>query len=358
MRNDDWTDWYREEYERYVADPDEDRRWDVAKYNPYAAYMFGLSAERGEIDGDPGAYFRRSADRGCPKALWKVVSNPYYMSGPRDLCGMFRVVTQSEGGWSEGVVEEAERRAAEHPVLWLLLAYNDLCEEDHESFMRHSEEACLRNIHPAMYLRAGRLLEMADEAEGDEARGYADEAVRLLTDSMHDVWESCRALGELRWTGRWVERDRRMARDLFERSAAMSGRGTRDLWVDYIWNTPERLEGLWWEREPSMSDRVGLYSCAGIQETSEWRVLMRVTRTDEFGMTAIKERKGVLGGYEDDVFAIRPFDYAPGAAFLEFKPTGVRVYDYDDPVTDSKSDMDTLRWMLRACVESASGAGD
>ena len=67
-----------------------------------------------------------------------------------------------------------------------------------------------------------------------------------------------------------------------------------------------------------------------------------------------------LGGFDNEVFRINPFicEYSdgPDIPFLVFKPTDVRLYRYDDPLMNADLDMYGLRMMLRACIDSVTGA--
>ena len=92
---DELGDYHWECYERYLRDSEQDpegmgvRQWDVARYNPYAAYMFASRMENGELAGDAGNYYQKAAELGCSRAVWKVVANPSFMRGVRHTCVMF-----------------------------------------------------------------------------------------------------------------------------------------------------------------------------------------------------------------------------------------------------------------------------
>lgn len=369
--DDNLSDYHRECYERYLADLEKDpdrmrsRQWDVAKYNPYAAYMFASRMEKGEMEGDAGHYYQKAAELGCARALWKLAANPSFMAGVRHTCVMFdRCVNhhslRDDEDRGSAIRAEAERRAETYPILWTLLSYSDLrlglCRE----FEEHSEKAVLKDSRFAMYMRASYLLRKARSSEEDEARRMAEEAIELLRGSRHQVWESERLLGEQYWTGRWTERHADWAMMLFESAAGRSGKGMDDPWIDYIWNPPKpEKQKMDLEHYTDQCEATGLFRCGNITETTEWKVLLRVTETDEYGATMYRGHIGSLGGFENDTFVLNPFGThyeRPDFPFLVFKPTGVRVYCYDDPRVNARMDMYGMRMMLRACVDSVTGA--
>ena len=368
---DELGDYHRECYERYLRDFEEDpegmrvRQWDVAKYNPYAAYMFASRMENGELAGDAGNYYQKAAELGCSRAVWKVVANPSFMRGVRHTCVMFdRCVNHHSVGNGEdrgsAIREEAERRAETHPILWTLLSYSDLRLGLSEEFEEHSEKAILNGSRFAMYMRASQLLRRARSTEGDEAGRMACEAIELLRGSRFHVWESERLLGEQYWTGRWTEGRTDWAMMLFESAAGRSGRGMDDPWMDYIWNPPKpEKQNDDWEHVADQCEATGLFRCGNITETTEWKILLRVTETDGYGATMYIGHVGILGGFENDTFVLNPFGNRcerPDFPFLVFKPSGVGVYCYDDPRVNARMDVYGMRMMLKACVDSVTGA--
>ena len=188
----------------------------------------------------------------------------------------------------------------------------------------------------------------------------ADEAIELLRESMFDIWESERLLAEQYWTGRWTERHADWGVMMFESAAGRSGMGRKDPWIDYIWNPP-KPEGRrdLAEYVPDQCEASGLFRCGNITETTEWRILLRVTETNEYGATADRGHTGNLGGYENGTFVLNPFGTRygrPDFPFLVFKPTGVRIYGYDEPLVNARMDMYGMRMMIRACIYSVTGA--
>ena len=90
----EYSEWNVKEYEEYLAQPlncfGRDRMWDVAKYNPYAAYMFARRMEDGEIERDDSShYLMRSAEYGCSRAFWRLVTHHPGEIGVRNLCVVF-----------------------------------------------------------------------------------------------------------------------------------------------------------------------------------------------------------------------------------------------------------------------------
>ena len=170
--NEDYSDFNRECYDEYVRkleeDPDRmgDSQWTVAKYNPYAAYMFASRMERGELKGNAGPYYQKAAELGCAKTVWKLAANPSFMRGVRHTCVMFdrcvnRHTGEKEGDRWRAIRRDAEGRAETHPILWTLLSYNDLRLDLCREFEEHSERAILADSRFAMYLRASYLLRKA-----------------------------------------------------------------------------------------------------------------------------------------------------------------------------------------------------
>ena len=357
----EYSEWNVKEYEDYLAQPlncfGRDRMWDVAKYNPYAAYMFARRMEDGEIERDDSShYLMRSAEYGCSRAFWRLVTNHPGEIGVRNLCVVFdRCVGFREDsyGREQRLVRTAEGLAEDHPVLWTVLAYYSLCRRDLEAFDGYSTKACQLGDVYSMYMRAYRLLEAAASAGTEKGREMADEAIRLLEGSISEVWESARLLGEELWTGRWIPCDRERAAVLLEDAARRSGHGHRDIWARYLREMPGEDECEPWDHIPTGLERMGFRECPGLTDTVEWKVLMRLTRTNRDGFTICRDDMGANGGFENGVFRINPF-FSEGLElpFLVFKPADIHVYDHDSPRLDSKTGINGARMMLRACVES------
>ena len=356
----EYSEWNVEEYEEYMAQPldclGHDRMWDVAKYNPYAAYRFARRMEKGEIEGDACHYLRRSAEYGCSRAFWRIVTDYQDKIGVRSLCVLFdRCVGFDEDSSDRRrrLMNTAEGMAADHPVLWTVLAYHCLCRRDMKAFDGYSEKACQLGSAHSMYMRARRLLDVAVTKGAENGRNMADEAIGLLERSCSEVWESARLLGEELWTGRWAPCDRDRAVFLLEDAARRSGHGHRDLWARYLREMPGEDQREPWDHIPTGLERMGFRECAGLTDTVEWRVLMRLTCTNREGFTACRDDRGSNGGFENGVFRINPFyPEELELPFLVFKPADIHVYDYDSPRLDSKAGTNGARMMLRACVES------
>lgn len=373
MEENDLKDYRVMEYEKYVQAVENGENvghrtmWDVAKYNPYAAYMFASRMEKGEIKGNAGAYYHRSAEYGCDRAFWKMVANIDYNHGVRDICDLYATVYgwhSSDPGFrdrSQRFRSEAVRRAETYPILWTAIAYGDLCSGDDKAFMDSSAKAIGLGNSYAGFLRGRRLLELANWCENDiRAREMADEAIGLLHRVSLSVWEASRLLGEEMWTGRWVPQDRSKAVGLI--SLTKAARPYRQCWWDYwrefLTSTPDpKHDGSSKYRMEGPLGRIGRRGCSGIAGTCEWAVLMRVTYTDSSGITSYRDRRGDLGGYENDVFRLIPWrEEHPWLPFLEFKPAGVRLFNPEDPMVNADMDMDDVRMMLRICAESVEGA--
>ena len=270
----EYSEWNVKEYEDYLARPKDDfgynRMWDVAKYNPYAAYMFARRMENGEIDDQACHYLSRSAEYGCSRAFWRLVTNHPGEIGVRNLCVVFdRCVGFREDvyGREQRLVRTAEGLAEDHPVLWTVLAYYSLCRRDLEAFDGYSAKACqIGDVH-SMYMRAYRLLEAAVSAGAEKGREAADEAIQLLESSISEVWESARLLGEELWTGRWIPCDRDRAVVLLEDAARRSGHGHRDIWARYLREMPGEDEREPWDHIPTGLERMGFRECPGLTDT-------------------------------------------------------------------------------------------
>ena len=356
----EYSEWYVREYEEYLASPldslGRDRRWEVAKYNPYAAYKLARRMEDGEIADQACHYLSRSAEYGCDRAFWRIVTNHSDEIGIRSLCVIFDrcVGFRDDSDRRSGrLVRTAEELAEDHPVLWTVLAYHTLCRRESEAFDMYSEKACRLGDVYSMYMRAHRLLEAAASAGEDKGRESADEALGLLERSSGEVWESARMLGEEFWTGRWVPIDRDRAVILLEDAARRSGHGHRDIWARYLREMPDEDETEPWDHIPTGLERMGFRECPGLTDTVEWRILMRLTRTNRSGFTSYRDDRGRNGGFENRVFAVNPFDTERlELPFLVFKPADIHVYDHDCPRSDSKIRINGARMMIRACVES------
>ena len=356
----EYSEWNVKEYEDYVSRPPDgrghDRIWDVAKHNPYAAYMFARRMESGEIQGNACQYLMCSAEHGCSRAFWRIVTDHPGEVGIRRLCVAFdRCIgfRDGDGTRRREVVRTAEAMAGDHPVLRTALAYHSLCRRNLEAFDGYSAEACrLGDVH-SMYMRAYRLLDAAARAGAEKGRAAADEAVGLLEGSSTEVWESARLLGEELWVGRWVPCDRDRATVLLEDAARRSGNGHRDIWARYLREMPGEDEREPWDHIPTGIERMGFRECPRLTDTVEWNVLMRLTRTNRDGFTACRDDRGQNGGYENGVFRINPF-FSEGLElpFLVFKPADIHVYDHDSPRLDAATGINGARMMLRACVES------
>lgn len=350
------------EYEDYVNSDGEDRHgasmWTIAKYNTYAAYMFATRIEKGELRGSAGSYYHKAAELGCDRAFWKIVANPNYNRGVRDLCDTYLSAMRYRTEiWSSeqdpDMRSEALELAGTYPTLLTVVAFGDLW-YDHSDFMETSGRAVDTGCFYAMYLRAGRLLQLANWSEDDaEAKRMADEAISLLRMSFLQVTESSRLLGEEMLTGRWCEADRAMGLSLIYNSDTADPYGS-DPWKSYLTEAPDpRHDGRSEYIMPGALGRTGRRSCSGVTRLSEWAVLMRVTYTNGSGVTSWRSRRGPSGGYENDVFRLTPWDEKRGGVpFFEFKPAGVRIRDPIEPTVNADLDMDEIRTMLRICVDS------
>ena len=371
--NEDYSDYDRECYEEYLRNLEKDpewkriKEWDTAKYNPYASYMFASKAEKEGQVGEAGHYYLTAAELGCARAIWKVVESPSYQCGIRNMCVIFdRAIKhhqiRSDDSRAKAIRREAEKRAEDHPLLWTLLAYNDLCLGLEKEFESHCSKALAEGSAAARHMRASHLLRRARlSPDYESGRTLAEEALGLLEENESAMRESARMLAEELWTGRWTERDADRALVLFKSAAERSGKKERDAWIDYIWNPPvEEPRERRWDRIPEESERIGLYGCPDIKDTTEWTVLLRVTETEINGATRYHDHIGPLGGFDNEVFRINPFicEYSdgPDIPFLVFKPADVRLYRYDDPLMNADLDMYGLRMMLRACIDSVTGA--
>ena len=351
-----------EQYEDYVNSGEEDSfrtgMWSIAKYNTYAAYMFASRIEKGEIGGCAATYYHKAAERGCDRAFWTIVANPDYNLGVRDLCETYRSAMsyRTELGSSEQdpvMRKEALRLAETFPVLLTVVAFGDLC-YGHPDFMAVSKKAVESGSEYAKYLRAGRLLELANWSGDDgEARRMADEAISLLRSSSSRVPESSRLLGEETMTGRWVEADRERAVTLISCSDTTDPQGS-DPWRDYLTDVPDPShDGRSGYSMPGALGRTGRRACTDVTRLCEWAVLMRVTYTGGSGMTSWRSHRGLLGGYENDVFRLIPSsEDRGGAPFFEFKPAGIWIRDPNEPTINADMDTDDIRPMLRICVDS------
>lgn len=372
MTEEDYREYNIREYEDFLKEGKEEgvsiynSMWELAKYNPYAAYMFASRMEKGKIEGTPGLYYHRSAEFGCRRAFWKIVANPDYNRGVRDICSTYRQVINWRSTETESrdrcrrFRAEAVRQAAVYPVLWTAIAYGDLFMEDDESFMDSSKKAIDLGSEYAMFLRGRRLLELAGwNEESDASRKLADETIGLLRTASLTVWEAKRLLGEELWTGRWLPQDREAAVRLISATSAERQYPIcwRDCWKEFLTYSPDLDHRGGSDRMEGALGRIGRRSCSGVAGACEWWVLMRVTYTGVNGITSYGSRRGYLGGYESDVFRINPWrDDRPDVPFFEFKPAGVKLYDPENPVINADMDMEDIRMMLRICAESVEGA--
>lgn len=78
-----------------------------------------------------------------------------------------------------------------------------------------------------------------------------------------------------------------------------------------------------------------------LQDSSEWDKLIHLSDSDFYGYTTNKNKENDVGGYENEVFAIRPYWWGDDDAlqaqmpnFL-YKPTGFEIRWYKYPFRDS-----------------------
>ncbi len=99
-----------------------------------------------------------------------------------------------------------------------------------------------------------------------------------------------------------------------------------------------------------------------LQDSFEWDELICATNSDFYGYTTIKDKMNNSGGYENEVFSIRPYWWGDDDAeqtdmpnFL-YKPTGFEIRWYKYPFRDSYMNknlsLDKIREIFRHCIGS------
>lgn len=367
MRKGEVREYYVKEYEDFIrAEANGERTyyssiWNLAKYNPYAAYMLASSMEKGEMRGHPGGYYRMSAEMGCSRALWKFLEDPGEGVGIRELCGTYNSCAYGQERDPHGYMDfrsDAARRAEENPVIWTMIAFGDFCKEDWRLFDDSSKKAVAQGDPFACYLRGCRMLQIAEWSTSEsEATRLAREGIDLLRRASDRIWEARRLLGEELWTGRWVPREAEEGTRLILSTTPRSPMDD-DYWREYLGSPPNMgHDGSAKGSLPGDLGRIGRRSCGHIVDSCEWRVLMRVTYTNGWGITSMANRRGRMGGYENDVFVLNPWrEEHPAVPFLEFKPSGVKLFDPVEPFTNADMDEEDVRMMLRICIDSVTGA--
>lgn len=99
-----------------------------------------------------------------------------------------------------------------------------------------------------------------------------------------------------------------------------------------------------------------------LHDSPEWHKLIYATESDFYGYTGNRDNKNDSDGYENEIFAIRPYWWGDDDAeqvdmpnFL-YKPTGFEIRWYKYPFRDSYMNknlsLDKIKEIFMHCVES------
>lgn len=306
----------------------------------------------GRVD-DAGDILLRAAGEGDTESALRLISDGRFTddTGCSDVQrSTYRMAEARCDGFVEEAVELAEKDADACSVLILCTRNRIEYEDDYIRFLDiglHQGSPVARHAKASDILQPGFWGECVEEL---------DDALGLMESAARGFWRPRLVLGQLYFTGRYVDRDESEALDHIILACRMTGNQSPRDWLSFMADTSEGPEHDHLRegeifRPPSPS---------GIPEA---RVLRDITAT-WFGHTLYEPLSNMIGAFENDLFAFLPStDSAPSGIArmltppsLLFKPTGYRIADLPEGRGEYASEhlsRDEFRRMLALCIDSA-----
>lgn len=253
-------------------------------------------------------------------------------------------------GFVEDALDLAERHADACSVL-ILCTRNHI--EYGDDYIRFLDIGLHQGSPVARHAKASDILQPGFWGERVEE---LDDALGLMESAARGFWRPRLVLGQLYFTGRYVDRDESEALDHIILACRMTGNQSPRDWLSYMADMSEGPE----HDHPREGEIFRPPSSSGIPEA---RVLRDITAT-WFGRTLYEPLSNMMGAFENDLFAFLPStDSAPSGIArmltppsLLFKPTGYRIADLPEVRGEYASEhlsRDEFRRMLALCIDSA-----
>lgn len=306
----------------------------------------------GRVD-DAGDILLRAAGEGDTESALRLISDGRFTddTGCSDVQRRaYRMAETCCDGFVEEAVELAEKDAEACGVLVLCTRNRIEYEDDYIRFLDiglRQGSPVARHAKASDMLQPGFLGEPVDDL---------DDALGLMESAARGFWRPRLVLGQMYFTGRYVDRDESEALDNIILACRMTGnRSPRD-WLSYMADVSEGPE----HEPPEEGELFGPPPSSGLPET---RVLTDITAS-WFGRTLYQPLSNMMGAFENDVFVFLPWaDSVPRdmsrmfmPPTLLFKPTGYRVAELPDGSGAYASEhlpRDGFRRMLALCIDSA-----
>ena len=303
----------------------------------------------GRVD-DAGDILLRAAGEGDTESAMRLISDGRFTddTGCSDVQRRaYRMAETRCDGFVEEVVELAEKDADACGVLILCTRNRIEYEDDYIRFL----DIGLRQGSPvARHAKASDMLQPGFLGEHVED---LDDALGLMESAARGFWRPRLVLGQMYFTGRYVDRDDSEALDNIILACRMTGnRSPRD-WLSYMADMSEGPEHDH-PREALCAMTAAVYMAGVLKDiTASW-----------FGRTLYEPLSNMTGAFENDMFVFLPWKdsvrrdvsgmFMPPT--LLFKPTGYRVAELPDGSGAYASEhlsRDDFRRMLALCIDSA-----
>lgn len=306
----------------------------------------------GRVD-DAGRILLRAVGEGDTESALRLISDGRFSddTGCSDVQRKaFRTAEACCDGFVEEAVDLAEKDVEACGVL-VLCARNRIEYED--DYIRFLNIGLRRGSLVARHAKASDMLQPGFLGEHVED---LDDALGLMESAARGFWRPRLVLGQIHFTGRYVDRDESEALDNIILACRMTGnRSPRD-WLSYMADVSGGPEC----DTPEEGELFGPPSSSGIPEIGVLRDITAMW----YGRTLYQPLSSMFGAFENDTFAFRPWaDSVPrdvSGMFMPptllFKPTGYRVAELSDccgAYTSEHLSRDEFRHLLALCIDSA-----
>ncbi|TQS79499.1 MAG: hypothetical protein A3205_01560 [Methanomassiliicoccales archaeon Mx-03] len=306
----------------------------------------------GSVD-DAGDVLLRAVEEGDTESALRLISDRRFSDDTGCSDAQRRAYDLGASrcdGFVEDAVELAEGDGDACGVLILCTRNRIEYEDDYIRFLDiglHQGSSVARHAKASDILQPGFWGECVEDL---------DDALGLMESAARGFWRPRLVLGQLYFTGRYVDRDESEALDHIILACRMTGNQSPRDWLSYMADMSEGPE----HDHPREGEIFRPPSPSGIPEA---RVLRDITAT-WFGRTLYEPLSNMMGAFENDLFAFLPStDSAPSGIArmltppsLLFKPTGYRIADLPEERGEYASEhlsRDEFRRMLALCIDSA-----
>ena len=354
--------------------------------NPFADYEVSKMFREGTLlplDSEKADDWRRWAcNSGSIEACLEIIQQP--IGADEDPAGFYdkrvdavnegmvyktekkidRHTVREYGHLNEDFFNEAVARASEHPEIAAGLAAYYWKERETGEFEFWADKSPESYRPYIEYMRAADILREYDESGNVKSIPVA---VEKLEKASETYWRASFELGRLYFCGLKTEHDERKAFEYFLDAAERCGDNEEPkIWLSYYID-PENDKTAYDEELKAFREL--RYNGMAIREINvpdrmlmihypEWFILENVTNSEYHMCCYFENRCNNRGGYENQLFALRPYDWDGESEEpnFQFKPTNFEIEWYKYPFRDSymnqKLTLSELRHMWRLCIDS------